>query len=200
MIKSDIRRISILLPIVCLIFGLAVAYSQYRRLQALEKDRDAVQGKITRLQQTLRASTGDAPYEKLATYPATTSEEPSFLNRLKQLAAESGVQILRWSSTRKLAGTTPGAQPTEQPPALRDITEITSKLEVAGPYNSVRAFTVRVLDSPRLLTISDVTWGRDTQLGTKLSMNLSRYVAPPTAEETQGSTAAFNGAPAGGSK
>jgi hypothetical protein len=198
--QTDVRRIVIFLPIVCLIFGAAVAYSQYRRMVSFQEQQAALQVKIDRLQQTIKETTGQDASLKIATFPRTVDEEPNFLNRLKLLAADSGVKIIRWTSTAKPAGVAPGTEASKQPPALKDVTEIASRVDIAGPYAAVRAFTVRALDSPRLLAINDIVWARDQKSGTKLSMTLSRYVTPPEAVSSTRTTAAPTSSTAGGSQ
>ena len=182
--KPSNNALSIGLIVGSLVFGLVLIYVQYHRLTSANAD--LVQGDA--MVNTLKRSTEEARSSKGVVHtPAvvnTTEEDTDFLRGLREAARESNVEIVKWTSTTRPAGTNgpapAGSQQPVQPAELKGLTEIVSDLEVFGDFDQVRNFITRLESSPRLLNMDQVDWRRGQTDGTRLSMILTRYVSDST--------------------
>ncbi len=199
--KKGASWLSIAAPIFCLLLAIGTVLYQYLRLTNARTDLVTTRNQEKTLDQSLAATAASKGIIHTPSVPETPQEDTQFLTGLRQAAAESGIQIVKWSSSSRPAGTG-GASGTatpnqKQPAALKGLTEILSDLEVFGPYDNVRAFVMRLEASPRLLNMDHVSWHRGQKDGTRLFMILTRYVSSPGAGANPGGQAAPTGTTGG---
>ncbi len=173
--KAPTKLASVGIPCICAVIALVSVYLQYNRLTTADRNIKDAENQIKLLDEDLKKSRGNEFASKVPSVPNTPEEDTQFLDGLKLSAQRTGVTILKWSSTSKPAGTDTPNQP--QPVPLQGVTAILSDLEVQGPYESVRAFVINLESQPRLLNMNNLSWHRGTKEGTKLFVNLVRYVS-----------------------
>lgn len=120
---------------------------------------------------------------KTATVAMSKQEEAQYLDFLRRAARDTGVSLARWSANSSPMPVAPppgGAPPS---PLLKDVRPMPGILQVVGPYPKIVAFNTRLLNSPRLLNLTNVNWTREDKTeNTRLEMTITRYVdtAAPT--------------------
>ncbi len=179
--KKDLgesKLISVWLPVFCVVLAAAVGYNQYHRLTQARSDLDKANLELQSIERKIQESKQAMENDRVPTVTSTKEEDTQFLNGLKKAAVETGVQIVRWSAKAPDTALQGGPPP---PAALKGITTVESNLEVYGPYESVRAFVVRLESAPRLLNMNHISWHRGQYTGTRLAMTLTRYVSEPGA-------------------
>lgn len=171
--KETSAWVTIVLPIVCALFAIGCIYYQMRRLSEAKEHTTVAEKHIALLKENIKDAGSIGEGAKLPTLSATSDEDTVFLDELKKAAQESGITIVKWDSKPKPAGSENNAT---QPAILKGVTAIHSDLEVYGPYESVRAFVIKLESWPRLLNMNSVAWHRGTKTGTRLFMDVTRYV------------------------
>jgi Tfp pilus assembly protein PilO len=170
------KLINVWMPAFCAAVALLIVFLQYRNLNQAKADVAETQHKIQALDENLKDRVNKLGIKAPAVL-LTSKEDTMFLEDLKKAAQDTGIQIVRWTSTSRPAGADQGAAP---PAILKGITAVNSELEVYGPYDSVRAFVRRLESWPRMLNMSGVSWHRGTKDGTRLFMTVIRYVREPS--------------------
>lgn len=171
----------ILVPLICLLGATASIAYQVHRIMTLQDRRQKIEGDIAIVESRLRELQMTPRPSRIPTVEQTPQEQSGFLNSLRAYAELSRVRLARWTNATPLAppaGARDGSNPQSNIP--EGVTPISSAVEVIGPYSGVREFLYNILRSPRLLTMTDVRWGRtDRWPTTGVSFTLTRYVTPP---------------------
>lgn len=181
---------SVGMPVAFILFALGTVYFQSRRLNETTDSVKRAEKKLEVLNKSIKEYAAQPEGEKLPTVAATQEEDTRFLEGLKKVAQETGAELVKWTSTVRPAGTegvvVPGSAP---PPELKGVKEVVGDLEVYGDYAAVRAFVQRLETGSRLVNMSNITWRRGLQSGTRLQLTVIRYVTESTAgsEATGGS-------------
>lgn len=189
---KQFRMLAIVLPILCILAGGASTYLQYKKLNSAKDDLEVAQKDLA-FQRSMLEALGEQPV--LAKEPAVQpgpNEQSAFLEGLRQLARETGVQLVKWNN----AAAAPAAPPAEGQPAP-DVVPMRSSLEVVGSYAAIRNFLYQTQQAPRLLSYSDVKWGREGDAGqTRISLTITRYLSN-SAPTSGGAQAAMSAAKEG---
>lgn len=174
--QSRYRVLGWLAPSLCMALSLVVFFSQAGRLRAASVHRQQASILLQRALADRAAATTSARKHVPSTTVASPDEETRFLAELRNRAAASGTQILKWTSSAKPAGPTP--DPDKADPVLRDVTAIQCELTLGGGFPQLCAFLRELQGAQRLYTLSNVTWNRSKEHVTTLSCVLSRYTTP----------------------
>lgn len=182
--EKGAKGYSIWLIILCLLISIGLVYYQYYRLTSAKASLEQGANTLSTLLKSIDEVKANKGVIHTPAELETTEEDTEFLRGLREAARESNVQIVKWTSTARPAGTNgpapAGSAQAQQPAELKGLTEIVSDLEVFGEFDDVRSFITRLESSPRLLNMDQIDWRRGQTEGTRLSMILTRYVSDST--------------------
>jgi hypothetical protein len=174
------KSLTVMAPIVGVLFGSGIAIYEVRRLHYLEAKYASTLKELSTIDIELAAFEKQPPIEKIPTVPSSTREQPQFLDVLRGYADTNHVQMVRWSNLALPPPSTGGNGDANAKPQIPNYTPIVSTIEIAGQYNSTRMFMYNLLRSPRLLNMTELKWVRGDQWPTThLTFTLTRYVGPP---------------------
>jgi len=174
--SNALATLSWIVPVFCVLLAAAVTYLQFARYKRATGDSIAADEKTKAVQDTLNlASKGSAkalwPY-----LPATRQEETEFLSRLKTVAQQHGVKLLKWTAVQA-ATPQPDSNDAKKDEAAVEATPLKGQLEVSGSFDNATAFLNDLLGGNRLLCLDAVKWMRDAENdGTNLSCTITRFV------------------------
>lgn len=169
-----------LIPIACMTSGSLATYTQYQRLETAKHGLERAEGELGLAEAAFTAAQKAKLETRYAAQPETLNEEAAFLRDLRKRAVESGVAIIKWTSSVTPAA--PPATPSEKqkdakPDPLQGIKRVSSDLTIEGPYPNMRTFAQGLLESDRLYTASNLRWARIDEGGTRMTVTIARYTA-----------------------
>ncbi|MBI3721162.1 MAG: hypothetical protein HY248_01300 [Fimbriimonas ginsengisoli] len=167
------------LPFGCILLACGIWYLQMHRLAITRGDAKAAQLQLDTLMEDITSTKRHIQTGKVAALPATREEDTRFLEDLKKAAEDTGITIVKWASHAQPAGTQGAATGAAHPPELQGVTAILSDLEVYGPYESVRAFVLKLESWRRMISMNNMSWHRGNKAGTRLFVTVIRYVYQP---------------------
>ncbi len=184
-------------PVVALAVGGLLYFGQKARLSHLKNELEDTKKEISEVKAQLLKADKDFVLKRHPSEVLSKREQGLFLDMLRKFAQDSGVEITRWSNVGGSPSSTAGTPASTPAPSANgaatgkklppDINTVSSMLDVRGEYSKVRSFLYKLQLSPRLLTIQQAHWVRDTKDPhiTMASFSLARYVRTPTDVEKQ---------------
>jgi hypothetical protein len=178
-------------------------YVQFGKMKQAQDERDRAMQETQSAMVAKEAADSQPKEARYAAADRLPGEEALFLNDLRMKAMADGVQIVSWTAkgTDYKGGAAPApgtAGATNDDPALKGLTKISSDLKLIGPYGPMRKFVDDMTRSDRLFTLSNATWSRgEAGSGmTTLTVTLGRYVAPAAENTAASAVASTTGATA----
>lgn len=166
----------VLLPIAAAcVFGY-IGYGQYRRVETAKLERTEINADLRNVQQLLAALENQPLINKRVSAVRTEEEQANFLDNLRIHAANADVRV------ELFVAQAPAIRPEGQapPPGEADTTRylpMLSTVTVVGSFENTRAFAFAIMQSDRLMNMSQVKWDRITASGDlRLNFLLTRYV------------------------
>jgi hypothetical protein len=176
------RLLTIALPILAVVIAGIFTMTQITRMRTLRAEKEQVDKNIAYLEDLMRQDQLQPITNKIPAAVLSPEEQAAFLDQLRQLAGQSGIQIIKWTNTaRVLNPTQPPPNPNdpkakEQPPAAK-VTALMCTMDIKGEYPRMRSFMYALLRSKRLLNVSSLTWTRTNEYPrTALTFTCTRYV------------------------
>jgi hypothetical protein len=175
------KILTIVLPIVAVLIAGIFTMTQITRMRSLRSEKEAVDKNIAYLEDLMRQDQLQPLTDKIPAEVISPEEQAAFLDQLRQLAAASGIEIIRWTNTARSLTPPPPPNPNdpkakEQPPASK-VTALMCTMDIAGEYPAMRSFMYALLRSKRLLNVSGLTWSRTNEYPrTALTFTCTRYV------------------------
>ena len=185
------KILSIILPIIAVVIAGIFTMTQVTRMRALQEQKKQVDDNIANLERLMRMDQLQPLVNKIPAELMSPEEQAAFLDQLRQLAAASDIQIIRWTNTaRQLAAPPPDPKDPNAPVApASKVTALMCTMDIRGEYPRMRTFMYSLLRSKRLLNVSSLTWTRTNEYPrTALTFTCTRYVTDqplmdvPTAE------------------
>ena len=167
-------------PLLCILIAAALCFVQYRRSAALDADISKTNNQIALVSRKLAEFETTPRKSRSAAALLTTDEQPAFVNWLRMTASFARVKIIKWTNVKSPAaatGTTEDKTAKAKNPLPRNVSALTSAVEVGGTYSDIREFLYSLLRAQRLLTMTGIQWTRDDKWpATKVTFTLTRYV------------------------
>ncbi|RYG29292.1 hypothetical protein EON81_26975 [bacterium] len=175
------RIAAVAIPGVLALILIILAVVQRNRFIRDTVERQQVEAQIAGLLRAMDEQMANAP-TKVAAIPEDALEESTYLTFLRSSAAQTNVQISRWTADTRPTDTikTPAS------PALAGIMALSGKVEISGNYRALLAFARRLEEDNRLYSLSTLMWNRaEGTEDVRLTTQITRYVfvatAPPLA-------------------
>lgn len=187
------KILTIVLPIIAVVIAGIFTMTQVTRMRGLRSEKEQVDKNMAYLKDLMLQDQLQPLTDKIPAEVISPQEQAAFLDQLRQLAASSGIEIIRWNNTsRALAPTPPPANPSDpnaKPAPASKVQALMCTMDIAGEYPRMRSFMYALLRSKRLLNVSSLTWSRTNEYPrTALTFTCTRYVttepmlnAPPAA-------------------
>jgi len=180
---QNYKILTIVLPIVAVVIAGIFTMTQIKRGQGLAEQKQEVDKSIAYLKNLMEQDRLQPLTDKIPAEVISPQEQAAFLDQLRQLAAGSGIEIIRWTNTaRALVAPTPAPDPNnpdakpEDNPASK-VTALMCTMDISGEYPRMRSFMYALLRSKRLLNVSSLTWTRTNEYPrTALTFTCTRYV------------------------
>ncbi len=190
---STYNAVVVLAPLIALGVGGLLYLGQKARLAHLRTDFEDTQKEVAQVKAQLQQADREFVLKRHPSEVQSKAEQGAFLNMLRQYAFETGTEITRWANATSATPAATGGNPTSTPAAGAtggklpiDTLPVSSTIDIRGEYPKVRNFLYKLQLSPRLLTIQQARWTRDTKYPSTLaSFSLVRYVRTPTDVEKQ---------------
>lgn len=174
------KILTIALPIVAVLIAGIFTMTQITRMRSLRSEKEQVDKNIAYLEDLMRQDQLQPLTDKIPAAVLSPEEQAAFLDQLRQLAASSGIQIVRWTNTARSLAPTPPPNPNDpnaEPPPASRVTALMCTLDIKGEYPRMRSFMYALLRSKRLLNVSSLTWTRTNEYPrTALTFTCTRYV------------------------
>lgn len=165
---QNYKILTIVLPIVALVIGGIFTMTQITRGRSLGEQKEEVDKNLAYLENLMQQDRLQPLTDKIPAEVISPQEQAAFLDQLRQLAAASGIDIVRWTNTARAlvapAGPTdpndPNAKPEDNPASK--VTALMCTMDISGEYPRMLSFMYALLRSKRLLNVSSLTWSRTT--------------------------------------
>lgn len=175
------KILTIVLPIIAVLIAGIFTMTQITRMRSLRTQKEAVDKSYTYITNLMRQDQLQPITDKIPAEVSSPQEQAAFLDQLRQLAAGTGIEIIRWTNTARTVTPAPAPNPNdpkakEQPKAAA-VTALMCTMDIAGEYANMRSFMYALLRSKRLLNVSGLTWSRTNEYPrTALTFTCTRYV------------------------
>jgi hypothetical protein len=174
------KILTIILPILAVVIAGIFTMTQITRMRSLKEEKEQVDKNIAYLEDLMRQDQLQPLTDKIPAEVQSPAEQAAFLDQLRQLAAASGIQIVRWMNTARsleAPAPDPNADPNAAPPPASKVTALMCTMDIKGEYPRMRSFMYSLLRSKRLLNVSSLTWTRTNEYPrTALTFTCTRYV------------------------
>ena len=172
------KILSIVLPIIAVLIAGVFTMTQVTRMKSLQAQKDQVDENIAFLENLMRQDQLQPLADKIPAELMSPEEQAAFLDQLRQLAAASNIQIIRWTNTaRKLPNAPKDPNKKEEETPASKVTALMCTIDIKGEYPNMRTFMYSLLRSKRLLNVSSLTWTRTNEYPrTALTFTCTRYV------------------------
>jgi len=171
------------IPLFCIALAGFLIWSGYSRLGSANLSLSAAQMSVQSASLARDEAEKKSGQARFAAVPLTQTEEPKFLNGLRDHAATRSIKINRWlghpaSAPGEISPVAMGTQdPATLDPAIKSIIRVSGDLTIQGTYENIRNFLGDLSSSNRLYLLSDLKWARKDDL-VELTVTVTRFLDP----------------------
>jgi Tfp pilus assembly protein PilO len=188
--RGSVSGFVLLIPIAVIAIAGYVVFGKYKQIQALRAEQADIRQDIKMIEQNLAALSTLPDYDKFAAAPRSEAEQAAFIESLRLIARDAGVEIESFRT--RFAAPRPPPKEGQPESATARYQPMPTMIVVVGPFAAARDFAYSLMRMDRLMNTSEVRWELDeVRRTTRLSFVVTRYVRDPLPTE-------INSAPEGG--